>query len=101
MCKTCGKNFNIANIHEEGLDLDPLLNDDCEKYGKPVSEGGCDLYQRSDDNEEVVKGRLEIYNKETAPLVDFYEKKGMVVNVKVTGGPKVMVPKVMEALNSA
>ena len=35
------------------------------------------LFQRADDNEETAKNRIDVYNKETAPLVDYYEKAGM------------------------
>lgn len=48
--------------------------DFCEKCGKK-------LYQRDDDKEETVKNRLEVYNKQTAPLIDYYTKKGILVNV--------------------
>lgn len=56
--------------------------------GKPPKvEGICDicggeLYQRDDDNEETVKKRLETYKKQTEPLINFYEKLGLLKNVK-------------------
>lgn len=50
------------------------------EFLKPKIEGVCDkcsgeLYQRKDDSEEVIKNRLKIYHDQTAPLVDFYQKK--------------------------
>lgn len=36
---------------------------------------------RSDDNEEVIKKRLKIYRNETEPVIDFYDKKGKLVNI--------------------
>ena len=67
LCRSCG------NIHHR--DFKP-----------PGAEGVCDacggeLYQRSDDAPEVVKERLAVYEKQTAPLVAFYEEKGVLTRV--------------------
>ena len=50
-------------------------------YSPPEQEGACgkcggELYQRSDDKEDVVRNRIVVYNKETAPLIAYYEKEG-------------------------
>lgn len=37
---------------------------------------GAELYQRADDNEETVKSRLSVYENQTAPLIEYYEKAG-------------------------
>ena len=63
VCPNCGASYNIVNL-------------------KPKKEGICDLcgsqlVQRKDDNEESFKIRLANYYKSTAPLLDFYEKKGL------------------------
>ncbi|MBD3312834.1 adenylate kinase [Candidatus Woesearchaeota archaeon] len=58
-------------------------------YGidKPSKEQGkCDkcggeLYQRDDDKEEVIQKRLDTYRQQTAPLIDFYSKKGILAEV--------------------
>lgn len=55
-------------------------------YIKPKKEGVCDkcngkLMQRDDDTPEAVKKRLEIYYKETKPLLDFYKKKNALFKV--------------------
>ena len=44
-------------------------------------ECGAKLIIRKDDNSETVKSRLAVYKKETAPLVEYYTKKGKLVNV--------------------
>ncbi|MBW2999181.1 adenylate kinase [Candidatus Woesearchaeota archaeon] len=49
-------------------------------------EGVCDkcggeLYQRDDDKEEAVKKRLDVYKKQTEPLIEYYRKKGKLVQV--------------------
>ncbi|MDR2090770.1 MAG: adenylate kinase [Clostridiales bacterium] len=42
---------------------------------------GGSLYQRSDDNETTVKSRMEAYYKQTAPLIEYYEKQNKLINV--------------------
>jgi len=61
ICRDCGQVYNV-------------------RFLKPKKEGTCDkcggeLYQRSDDNPEVIKMRLDLYEKETSPLLRFYEGK--------------------------
>lgn len=51
------------------------------KYNPPVDEKEEDLYQRKDDKEEVVIERLNVYNKQTLPLLDYYKNKGLLVSV--------------------
>ena len=63
VCKKCGAPYHIINI-------------------KPKVDGVCDicggeLVQRPDDNEEALTTRLEHYEKQTKPLLDFYSKKGL------------------------
>ena len=62
VCKNCKKEFNVF--------FTPDLNEKC-KYC------GTDLEKRSDDTEEVVKNRLEVYKKETYPIIEFYKNKGL------------------------
>jgi adenylate kinase len=57
------------------------------EYAKPQKEGYCDfcdvlLEKRVDDNEEYARHRLEIYHKETQPLIDYYTGKGILANVE-------------------
>lgn len=63
MCK-CGESYHISWYDK----------DTCAKCGSK-------LYQRDDDKEETVKSRLEVYKKQTAPLIEYYEKKGVLSNV--------------------
>ena len=46
---------------------------------------GSDLYQRDDDKELVIRERLVVYNKQTAPLINYYETKGHLRRVKGVG----------------
>lgn len=66
-CKSCGMMYHI-------------------KYKPPKVEGKCDvcggeLYQRPDDNEETVRNRLKVYHESTAPLIDYYRKKGVLKEI--------------------
>jgi adenylate kinase len=67
VCKKCGATYHL-------------------RFKKPQQEGICDrdggeLYQREDDTHESVKRRLEIYETKTKPLLDYYDKKGILYNV--------------------
>ncbi len=55
-------------------------------FNKANADGVCDkcggeLYQRDDDTEATVRNRLDVYRKQTEPLIDYYEKAGVVVRV--------------------
>ncbi len=70
-CRACGAGFHVM--------FDP-----------PKKEGVCDkcggeLYQRSDDNEATVKSRLETYEAQTKPLIDYYEKQGKLRHIDGVG----------------
>jgi adenylate kinase len=56
------------------------------KFNPPKQEGVCDkcsgeLTQRDDEKEEVVRNRLKVYEDQTAPLIDFYNNKGLLKDV--------------------
>lgn len=56
------------------------------KYKPPKQEGVCDfdrspLYQREDDRKETVEQRIRVYFDQTAPLIDFYKEKELLVEV--------------------
>lgn len=61
VCKSCGSTYHITNF-------------------PPKKEGICDvcgseLVQRSDDNEETARQRIEVYEQQTSPLIDYYTEK--------------------------
>jgi len=56
----------------------------------PKKEGVCDkcggeLYQRADDTPETVRKRIDVYTKETSPLIDYYKKAKKLVEIKGEG----------------
>lgn len=68
ICERCGRIFHLL--------FDPS------KKGEVCEVCGGDLYQRVDDTEETVRRRLEVYKEQTAPLIDFYERRGLLRNVQ-------------------
>lgn len=90
-CEKCGDIYNIADIHFGKVNMPPVL---------PKKPGVCDkcggrLVSRSDETEQVIKDRLNVYRKQTQPLIDYYSKRKLVRHVDVIGSPEVMVPKIM------
>jgi len=66
-CKTCGAIYHVFN-------RPPQVDGICDV------DGG-ELYQRPDDCEETILNRLEVYEKKTAPLVDYYQKKNLLRDI--------------------
>lgn len=56
------------------------------------------LEGRLDDNEETIKRRLEVYRAQTAPLVDYYERRGVLKRVDGTGTPEEVYARIRGAL---
>jgi len=86
-CRKCGEIFNT-------LTLKPKKAGVCDKCGG-------ELYQRDDQKPEVVRERLKVYNAKTAPLIDYYKKKGILVDVKTTSlqePPEVKVEQVLKVI---
>ncbi|MDL1971787.1 MAG: adenylate kinase [Deltaproteobacteria bacterium] len=83
-CKKCGAMYHII-------------------FNPPKVEGVCDkcggeLYQRPDDNEETVRSRLSVYEQQTSPLIDFYEKKGLVRKIDGRGEIKEIFDQIVKIL---
>ena len=55
--------------------------------GDTCDRCGGKLFQRDDDRPESIKVRLEAYQRSTAPLIEFYEKLGLLLTVAATGSP--------------
>ena len=55
---------------------------------------------RSDDNEETIKARLDVYDKQTKPVLDFYKKEGVAVNIKGVGSIDAIFADIADAVDS-
>lgn len=60
---------------------------------------GGEMYQRDDDNEATVRNRLEVYEKSTSPLVDYYRGSELLVSIDGDRDPEVVYADVKEALS--
>jgi adenylate kinase len=83
-CKSCQQMYNIY-------------------FSPPKKEGVCDkcggvLFQRDDDKEETIKKRLDVYTKQTAPLIDYYSKKNIMKTIMGTGSINDIFTKVTAVL---
>lgn len=67
VCSLCGANFHIKNMPPKK----DMVCDNC----------GGRLYQRTDDKEETIKKRIEIYHKESAELIQYYEAKQKLLRI--------------------
>ncbi|MET8697666.1 adenylate kinase [Kitasatospora sp. NPDC058032] len=72
-------------------------------YNAPKVEGVCDecggeLYQRSDDTEDAVRTRLEVYHTETEPIIDYYRQQGLIATIPALGKVDEVTRRAIEAL---
>ena len=84
VCKTCGAPYHIDTMK-------PKVDGVCDLCGGP-------LYQRADDNEEALKVRLSHYVNQTKPLLDYYEKAGLLRNFNSLRGSEQVFDEVKEFL---
>jgi len=74
--RSCPECKSVYNIYFSP----PKENDVCDHCG-------CSLVLRDDDNEETVKSRLNTYNQKTSPLVDYYRKSDLLIEIDGNGTP--------------
>jgi adenylate kinase len=87
-CGNCGKGYH-------------------DRFEKPKQPGVCDVcgsatfVRREDDREETVRSRLGVYNKQTAPLVDYYDKTGVLHSIDGMAGIAQVTRQIDKILNGA
>ncbi|WP_254545306.1 adenylate kinase [Halomarina pelagica] len=74
VCPECGATYHVAFDPPETTDV--------------CDECGSALIQRDDDTEETVRERLSVYEENTAPLIEFYEERGLLARVDGEGTPE-------------
>ncbi len=84
VCKSCGESYHVSRLNGSNT---------CEKCGG-------ELFQRKDDNPETVGSRLQVYTAQTAPLIAYYTKKGLLINVQGDGTPDEVFAEVREKLDA-
>ena len=84
VCRRCQAPYHAA-------DSPPEVTGRCDRCGG-------ELYQRPDDNVETIKKRLAVYNKETAPLIDYYAERGKLIEVDGEGKAESVGERIIAAL---
>jgi adenylate kinase len=83
LCRACQTPFHVVSAPPKRAGV-------CDKCGG-------ELYQRVDDSEVTVRNRLEVYERQTAPLLDYYRKRGLLRTVSGEGA----IDKIRQALREA
>ena len=84
-CPVCGEIYNL-------LSKPPKVEGHCDK-------DGAELTQRKDDTREVAQSRFDTYNKETAPLVEYYTKKGILKSIDANGTIEEVWERLLKVIN--
>lgn len=85
VCGICGKNYHIKNMPP--------------KYDMVCDKCGSLLAQRVDDQEETVKKRLDVYLRETASLIDYYEKRKKLYRISADDEPDIVIKKIVNLVS--
>ncbi|MBO5770154.1 MAG: adenylate kinase [Spirochaetales bacterium] len=85
VCKSTGRTYHITSNPPkvEGID---------DETGEP-------LIQRDDDKPEAIKHRLEVYEAATAPLIEYYRAKGILIDLDCSGAPADILAELLKKLN--
>jgi len=87
-CPNCGRVYNISSD-----ELKPKVDGKCDSCD-------VDLIQRADDKPDTVRNRLDVYEQQTAPLVDYYSKIGKLKSINVDGPREEITNKILELVNT-
>lgn len=86
VCKNCGATYHV-------------------KFAPPQKNGICDscggeLYTRQDDAPEAIKNRLAVYYRQTQPLIDYYQQKGIKTEIDAADSPDQVLTAALKALRA-
>jgi len=84
VCMDCGANYSTSSP--------PLTNWTCDVCGGEV-------VQREDDTEEAIRRRLELYERQTSPLIDWYQHHDLLMSVDGTGTPDAVTTRCVQAID--
>ncbi|HYF45401.1 MAG TPA: nucleoside monophosphate kinase, partial [Acidimicrobiales bacterium] len=85
-CSDCGTNYST--------DRPPRYNATCDVCGGEV-------IQREDDTEDAINRRLDLYEAETSPLIDWFTERDLLLEVDGDGDPDVVFTRVVDAIDRA
>ena len=83
VCTDCGANYSVS--------VPPKVNWMCDVCGGEV-------IQRQDDTEDAIRRRLELYERQTTPLIEWYESRGQLAEVSGVGSPDVVLRRIIRAV---
>ena len=86
VCRTCGATYHVTNKA-------PKVEGVCDKCGG-------ELYQRNDDKIETVSNRLDVYAAQTAPLIEYYQSKGIMSSIDGSKSMEDVLADIRSALGS-
>jgi adenylate kinase len=83
-CRECGAMYHII-------------------YDPPTNAGICnrcngELYQRDDDQEDIIASRLDVYDRQTAPLLDYYRRRDLLAMVDGVGASDAILTRILDSL---
>lgn len=84
VCGACGETYHVSTLGGE---------ETCAKCGGA-------LKQRKDDNPETVESRLKVYEAQTAPLIEYYGKQGLLINVEGNAAPNEVFEEIKAKLDA-
>ena len=87
VCGDCGANYSV-------IDNPPRVPGLCDVCGGEV-------VQRDDDTEAAIRRRLELYEAETAPLIEWYEGRGRLARIAAIGSPDAVTDRIVAAVDRA
>ena len=65
----------------------------------PFDHSSSELYQRTDDLKETISKRMEVYNEQTKPLIDFYNLQNKTLKINAKGSIKEVNKKIIQTLD--
>jgi adenylate kinase len=83
VCTDCGANYSVSTP--------PKVNWMCDVCGGEV-------IQRQDDTEDAIRRRLELYEVQTTPLIEWYESRGQLAKVSGVGSPDAVLRRIIRAV---
>ena len=86
VCSDCGANYS---------------NERPPRYGATCDVCGGDVIQREDDTEEAINRRLDLYEAETAPLLGWFQGRGVLLEVDGDGDPDAVFRRLVDAIDAA
>jgi len=83
VCTDCGANYSVS--------APPKVNWMCDVCGGEV-------IQRQDDTEDAIRRRLELYERQTTPLIEWYKSRGQLAEVSGVGSPDAVLRRIIRAV---